>query len=136
MFAQAIQPEDGAPAPEDALERLNRVVFTPAQIEGALEMQFLLPAQRQRDPRLQALALQAYASDSGLEDDFATAAALHARIAALAKWTASHDPHRQSDAQSVVCAAAQFPLSELADGVGFEPTGFQEMILFIEELPW
>jgi hypothetical protein len=35
-----------------------------------------------------------------------------------------------------VAGAAQFPPSELADGIGLEPTGFQEMILFIEELPW
>jgi hypothetical protein len=135
MFAQAIQPEDGAPTP-DRLESLNRVVFTPAQIEGALEMLFLLPTQRQRDPRLQVLALQAYARDSGLDDDVATAAALHARIAALAKWTVAHDPRRQSDAQAVMAAAAQFPLSKLGEGMGSESTGFQEMILFIEELPW
>ncbi len=135
MVAHAIQPEIGTPAP-DGLESLNRVVFTPAQIEAALEMLFLLPAQRQRDPRIQALALQAHARDKGPDDDIAIAAALHARIAALAKWTVDHAPRRQSDAQAVMSAAAQFPLSEQAEGIGFEPTGFQEMILFIEELPW
>lgn len=43
---------------------------------------------------------------------------------------------RQSDAESVIEAASRFPLSESDDGVIFEPGGFQEMILFIEELPW
>jgi hypothetical protein len=36
----------------------------------------------------------------------------------------------------VIEAASRFPLSESDDGVIFEPGGFQEMILFIEELPW
>ncbi|MET0245682.1 MAG: hypothetical protein ABW182_02945, partial [Sphingomonas sp.] len=61
---------------------------------------------------------------------------LHARVAALTKWTEAHDPLRQSDAEAVVEAAARQPLVETAAGVGFEAPALQELILFIEELPW
>ncbi|MBC9033841.1 hypothetical protein IAG41_15710 [Sphingomonas sp. JC676] len=73
--------------------------------------------------------------DAGLGDAPALSAALHARVSSLAKWTAAHDPSRQSDPEAVLAASAQFPLSRLVAGIGFEPAGFQEMILF-EELPW
>lgn len=33
-------------------------------------------------------------------------------------------------------ATARFALTEEADGLGFEPGGFQELVLLIEELPW
>ena len=84
----------------------------------------------------QALTLQAYAADADLGDGPLVSAALHARLTALGKWTAAHDPAHQSDPNAVMAATAQFPLSELDAGIGFEPGGFQEMILFIEDLPW
>ncbi|WHU04396.1 hypothetical protein [Sphingomonas sp. NIBR02145] len=80
--------------------------------------------------------LQPYARDAGFADDALAGAALHARVTALAKWTAAHDPLRQSDAEAIVEAAARHPLVEGEAGIGFEAPAFQEMILFIEELPW
>lgn len=77
---------------------------------------------------------QTYTAEAGFEEAFASAA-LHARVTALAKWTAAHDPDRQSDARSALKAAARFPPFETA-GTGFEPGGFQELILFIDDLRW
>lgn len=134
-FASPAMPRVGASG-EDALELLNGAAFTPAQIEGALRALGALPAALQPDPRAQALALQAYAAEEGLSSAPKTAAALHARVTALAKWTAAHDPMRQSDAEAVLAATARFPLAELPNGIGFDPAGFQELVLFIEELPW
>jgi len=135
MLAQAI-PMPDAPQRNDPLAVLNAVAVAPAQLTAALEALSLLPAGAQRDPRAQAFALQAYVVEAGLGDDPAVAAALHARVTALAKWTAAHDPARQSDPDAMIAAAAQFPMCALDAGIGFEPAGFQEMILFIEELPW
>lgn len=118
-----------------AMERLNGVKVSAAQLQTALERLSSLPAHLRNKPPAQALALQALAAEEAFAEDYASAA-LHARIVALAKWTALHDPERQSDAEAVIEAAALFPLSESEDGVCFEPAGFQEMILFIEELPW
>ncbi len=117
------------------MERLNAVTISAAQLQGALERLALLRGDLRDKPVAQALALQAFAAEeASAEND--TAAALHARIVALARWTAAHDPQRQSDAEAVIEAASCFSLSESDDGVIFEPGGFQEMILFIEELPW
>jgi hypothetical protein len=63
-------------------------------------------------------------------------AALAARVEALGRWQAEHDPQRQSNQEAMVEAAARFPMTERAGGPEFEPAAFQEMILFIEELPW
>lgn len=43
---------------------------------------------------------------------------------------------RQSDARSVLEAAVRFPLSDTDSGIGFESRGFQEPILFADDLPW
>ncbi|WP_150125562.1 hypothetical protein [Sphingomonas sp. LM7] len=118
-----------------AMERLNGVKVSAAQLQTALERLSSLPAHLRNKAPAQALALQALAAEEAFAEDYGSAA-LHARIVALAKWTALHDPERQSDAEAVIEAAARFPLSESEDGVRFEPGGFQEMILFIEELPW
>jgi hypothetical protein len=134
MFSQAIMPSSVPSA--DPLGVLNAVSFAPVQIEGALEAVAMLPLAAQRDPVAQSLALQKYARDTGIGEDAAVSAALHARVAALAKWTAAHDPNRQSSPDAIIAAAAHFPLVSLSNGIGFEPAGFQEMILFIEELPW
>ena len=118
-----------------AMERLNGVKISAAQIQTALERLSSLPAHLRDKPPAQALALQALVTEEALPEDYASAA-LHARVVALAKWAALCDPNRQSDAEAVIEAASRFPLSESDDGVIFEPGGFQEMILFIEELPW
>ena len=117
------------------IQLLNSVAITGQQIETALAVLAGLPAHLRQRPDAQALALQAYAREAGFEEECASAA-LHARITALAKWTATHDPERQSDAEAVLEAAARYPLSDMEAGIGFEPGGFQELVLFIEELPF
>lgn len=82
------------------------------------------------------MVLQAYALDARFADEAIAGAALHARVTALAKWTAVHDPLRQSDPRAVFEATARHPLVETDGGIGFEGSSFQEMVLFIEELPW
>lgn len=114
---------------------LNSVPISGPQFEAALEVLAALPAHLRARPTAQAVALQAYAKESGFEEEYASAA-LHARVTALAKWTAAYDPERQSDPRSVMEAAARFPLSEMETGIAFDAPGFQEMIMFIEELPW
>ena len=118
-----------------AADRLNAVPLSGPQLEAALEILAALPAHLRALPAAQSLALQAYAREAGFEEE-AASAALHARVTALAKWTAAHDPERQSDARSVLEAAARFPFSEGECGIMFDAAGFQEMVLFIEELPW
>lgn len=133
----ASHPESFALAEEmSATDQLNGVALSAAHLEGAMRTVAQLPAHARDNPMAQALALQAYAEHGGLGDDALASAALHARISALAKWTAAHDPERQSNAEAVMEAAARFALTEEADGIGFEPGGFQELVLFIEELPW
>lgn len=116
-----------------AADLLNAVPVSAAQIEAALEVLAALPAQLRARP--QAQALQAYAREAGFEEE-AASAALHARVTALAKWTAANDPERQSDPRSVLEAAARFALSDTEAGIGFEAGGFQELILFIDDLPF
>lgn len=118
-----------------AADRLNAVAVSSSQLEAALDVLAALPAHLQARPAAQALALRAYAKEAGFEEDDASAV-LHARVTALAKWMEAHDPERQSDARSVLEAAARFPLGETESGIGFEPGGFQELILFIDDLPW
>jgi hypothetical protein len=119
----------------EAIGKLNAVALSAANIQAALEVLARTPPQAQGNPRAQAAFLRAYVRDAALPDDAVVAAALHARVTALAKWTATHDPDRQS-AEAVIEATAGFPLGDCDSGVAFDPAGFQEMILFIEELPW
>jgi len=130
MHPVARQPESAL----SASDRLNAVRISGPQLEAALQVLASLPAHLRTRPHAQALALQAYASDAGFEA--CASASLHARVTALSKWTAAHDPDRQSDARAVLEAAARFPLSDTDAGIGFEPGGFQELILFLDELPW
>ncbi len=119
----------------EAIERLNAVPVRGSHIEAALAVLAALPPDLRTQPAAQAVALQHYAEDQELPPE-AGSAALHARLTALAKWTTTHDPARQSAPEAVMEAAARFPLSDGDAGVQFEPAGFQEMVLFIEELPW
>jgi hypothetical protein len=135
MFSQPIVA--GIPVSAgDTVAVLNAETVTPRQIEAALCVLEELPVAHRRDPVARANALQAYARDAAPGDEAVASAALQARTMALVRWTDSHDPERQSDAQAVLCAAARFPLADMEGDIAFEPTGFQEMILFIEELPW
>lgn len=118
-----------------AAECLNAVPVSGPQLEAALEILAALPARLRARPATQALALQAYARKAGFEEEPA-AAALHARVTALAKWTAAHDPERQYDVRSVLEAAARFPLGETELCIEFDRGGFLELILFIDDLPW
>jgi hypothetical protein len=97
------------------LEQLNAFPVAPAQIELAWA------------GREDAMA----AAGASLQEE-----AVRARVTALASWTGEHDPHLQSNREALIAAAAHFSLSAGDDGFCFEPSGFQEMILFIEELPW
>lgn len=132
----AFQPDaaDASPLPSP-IDRLNAVQVRADQLRSAMERLASLPAHLRGKPQAQALALQAYAEEEAFADE-AASAALHARVTALAKWTAAHDPERQSNAEAVIEAAARFPLGEGEGGIMFDPAGFQELILFIEELPF
>lgn len=136
MFSQsspAIAKIDSSSA---ATRQLNAVALTGHQIAAALQVLALLPAEQRDDPRAQAIVLQAYTLDAGFADEVTAAAALHARVTALARWTAAHDPLRQSEPEAVIEATARQPLVETDGGIGFEGAAFQEMVLFIEDLPW
>jgi hypothetical protein len=136
MFNQATAAIGAIDTTPSATGQLNSVALTSAQIAAALQVIALLPEGQRVDPRAQAMVLQAYALDAGFTDEAIAGAALHARVTALAKWTAAHDPLRQSDPSAVFEATARHPLVETDDGIGFEGSSFQEMVLFIEELPW
>lgn len=135
MFSDIISPCDASVCATTA-EILNGIIVTPGEIEAALRILSLLPQGAQCEPAAQAAALQAYVQDAGGGDAVLRAAALHARLTALGKWTAACDPQHQSETNAVFEAAARFPLHDCDTGVGFDAAGFQEMVLFIEELPW
>jgi hypothetical protein len=61
---------------------------------------------------------------------------LRVRVAALIAWRSVYDPQRAIDDGALLDAAARFPLRLEEDGFRFEPHGFQEMIEFIDEMPW
>lgn len=136
MLLQSIRTETAAPA-APALSTLNAVAISAAQLAAALTAVDQLPAHVHDDPIAHATVLEAYAHVAGQNEDAPLfAAALGARLAALAGWIAKHEPDRRWNAQGVIEAAARFPLSAGDDGIAFDPPGFQEMILFIEELSW
>lgn len=116
--------QDGAPIPatNSLLARLNAVSISPAQLA--------MPVARQP------CATQPETATAGLADFSLAEAALQARRNALAEWRGAFDLSGKWDEEAVIAAAAHFPLSENADGIGFEAAGFQKMILFIEDLPW
>jgi len=136
MFSEAPPHFQASEARSNATDRLNAVPLTGTHMAAALGILAGLPAAERDDPRSQALLLQAYARDTGFGDIAHAGAAIHARATALAKWTAGYDPQRQSGADAVLEAAARHPLVETSLGIGFEPAGFQELVLFIEELPF
>ncbi|MDT8760528.1 hypothetical protein MZO42_17645 [Sphingomonas psychrotolerans] len=136
MFIQPSPASASIEFASGATGQFNSIALTPAQFGAALQVLAMLPAIERVDPRAQAKALQAYARGAGFTDEALAGAALHARVTALARWTAAHDPLRQSDPQAVIEAAARHHLVGTDCGVGFEGASFQELILFIEELPW
>jgi hypothetical protein len=118
------------------LAALNAVAIDARQIKAALRLLALLAAEQRGDPAAQAATLHSYARDAGLPDPTTAAAALLARVAALDHWAAVHDPAGQLDEAALCEAAARMPLSDAGNGAAFEAAGFQELLLFIEELPW
>ena len=116
-------------------ESLNMVAISASHLDAAMKVLAAMPASH-RDPSIERRALQQVARDAGFAEAERAGAALDARITALSNWIEAHDPHRQSDAQAVLEAAARFPLGAFPGGLGFDPAGFQEMVLFLEELPW
>ena len=136
MLTQTVQPEPATSQSANALGALNAVTLNASQVEAALRVIAALPSDLQSNPIAQGLVLQSYARELALGDEALVAAALHARVVALEKWLALHDPERQSNGQALIEASARYALCEIGDGIGFEPAGFQEMVLFIEELPW
>lgn len=136
MFEQSPPMSNAIGNRTSATDRLNATALSGPKIAAALEILATLPVEERSDPSAQATVLQAYARDSGFADEVLAGAAIHARVTALAKWTSAHDPDRQSDATAVIEAAARHPLVDTDTGIGFEPAGFQELVLFIEDLPW
>jgi hypothetical protein len=135
--SHAIEAERSMPVVAGVVETLNAITIGVLQLEAALSVVAHLASTADPDPMAQAMALQAYVRDARLgEDALLYAAALEARVTARAAWSAEHDPRRQSNAHSVIEAAARFPMSDTSEGIRFDAPAFQEMVLFIEELPW
>jgi hypothetical protein len=120
----------------DYMARLNQVVLTAAQIEAAGEALALLPSHHRDQVGLEPAALEGYAKDAVPGDPGNAAAALFARLTALAHWQAAHDAHHDVEARILFEATARMPLTDCDGRMGFDPAGFQELMLFIEELPW
>ena len=119
MLTQSVRAGRGSRRESGEIDRLNAVSISAAQIAAAMEG-------RSADDDVKANT----ASNSEI------AAALHARVIALAHWRAAHDPHCQANCEALIEASARFPLTGQKGEPGFEPAGFQELALFIEELPW
>ena len=65
--------------------------------------------------------------------DTALAAALDARVTALRAWS---DASERAIRPSAVEAAALGTLMLTTDGIRFEPMAFDELVDFIDHLPW
>jgi hypothetical protein len=136
VYSQAIRADWPVDEITAALDTLNVTKFSAPQLESALRLVGQLPIPAQGDPIARGEALEAYVRGAGFDDVVLASETLAARVTALTRWRADHDPLQQSNAQSVLEAAAVSRLSRVEDGIGFEPAAFQELILFIEEIPW
>jgi hypothetical protein len=119
MLSKVVRADRGTGRDDCQIDRFNAVLVSAAQV--AAEMETLC------------------ADNDAPADILASpdvAAAIHARALALVNWRAAHDPHGESNDEALLEAAARFPLTEQAGEPGFEAAGFQELALFIEELPW
>lgn len=117
MLLQSIRTKTAAPA-APAPSTLNAIAISAAQLAAALTAVDQLPAHGHDGPIAHARVLEAYAHVAGQNEDAPLfAAALGARLAALAGWIAKHDPDRQWNAQGVTEAAVRFPLSDADDGI-------------------
>ena len=59
-----------------------------------------------------------------------------ARLNALARWQAVHDPHGHIERAHLLDAAALATLIDTDAGPGFDDAHFGELVEFIAELPW
>lgn len=136
MSAAAFQHAEFECADAATLVSLNAVVLSAAHLKTTKRVMAEMPAPAWIDPLTREPALRGLARAAGFGDDAKIGAALYERVTALAHWIEANDPNRQSDMEALFEAAARFPMSALAGGLGFDPAGFQELVLFIEELPW
>jgi hypothetical protein len=136
MSAAVINLAKPGNAENHALASLNTVAIRPVDIEAAMQLLDTIAATDRNNPQIHAAVLRRFMRDTGFADEAIASAALHAIIIAISNWIEAHDPRRDSDAKAVFEAAARFPLSDLPGGIGFDAAGFQEMVLFLEELPW
>jgi hypothetical protein len=113
---------------------LSEVRFTAAQVKAAIAL--LRPVQDEAGVVEHAMILADFVRDERIEPCDAAAIALHARIVAMDRWCARHDPHGQTDVDAFFEAAARAPLAWTEDGRGFEPMAFGELVEFIAELPF
>lgn len=140
MRHEGDQARSRKPQAQSPADRLNTVGITAAQFGAAWEASAIasaaggngMAAARARsDAAAETLDVNPANSSEGLR-----AAALQARVTALADWIETHDPAHQSESAALREAAARHLLSASDSGIGFEASGFQELVLFLEELPW
>lgn len=134
-FVQTRYADDGGDSAVAALKALNAVSFTGEHVQSALVVLRCLPREDQFDPAAQAEAIADYAAATGIVSPIA-APALHARIIALNKWTAEHDPRHDSDAVTVTDAAATCPLIDGGKGISFDPDRFAETMALVADMLW
>lgn len=125
-----------ATEPATALATLNGVKLTEAQFLGGMRAIEALPQDQRWDVIERAFALQDYAERAGLSPVEAVSAAIAARVTALYKWQAVHDPNLVNDPDHLLAAAAIADLMSDDGGVCFDADRYRELVEFIAQMPF
>jgi hypothetical protein len=121
---------------EDLNATLSAVRFTAAQMRTAVAALQHRPMQSEADVVEHATILADFVQDQRIEPLDVAGIALHARIVAMNRWCAGHDPYGQSNVDAFFVASARAPLVQTEAGRGFEPVAFAELIETIAEMPF
>jgi len=128
--------EEQVNPPGGAIAAINSVVLTGLQLRAAIETIQHIPVRSEADMVRHAQLLSDFAEEYGFKPEFYAGPALHARAMALDRWGHRFDPCGLTDKDAFFEAGARAPLVETAEGIGFEPAAFGELITFLEDMPY
>jgi hypothetical protein len=128
--------EEQVNPPGSAIAAINSVALTGAQLRAAIETIQHIPVRSEADMVRHAQLLSDFAREYGFTPEFYAGPALQARAMALDGWCHRYDPFGLTDKDAFFEAGARAPLVETAEGIGFEPVAFGELITFLEDMPY
>ena len=117
------------------IETVNCLAITKDQLAAQMQIIDLVPEAMKVGGQVLARSSIERAEQLGLSDPRAPLALL-ARTVALRRWREEHDPHARLDNLLVIEAAAIAPVILSGGMPAFEGAALQELIDFINALPW